>query len=79
MNTIIRNEIDKANKYVMSLEGQQDYSANTIVKAITKTAPINITLFSLFEERIDYFKNTTHKYNTATGYRTLLNVIKRFT
>lgn len=79
MNTIIRSEIDKANKYVMSLEGQQDYSANTIVKAITKSAPTTITLFSLFEERIDYFKSTTKKYNTATGYRTLLNVIKRFT
>ena len=78
MNTIIRNEIDKANKFVMSLEGQEDYSANSIIKAITKTAPTKHTLFSLFEERIDYFKNNTHKYNTATGYKTLLNVIKRF-
>ena len=34
MNTIIRNEIDKANQYVMSVEGQQDYSANRIVKAL---------------------------------------------
>ena len=78
MNTIIRNEIDKANKFVMSLEVQEDYSANSIIKAITKTAPTKHTLFSLFEERIDYFANTTQKHNTATGYRTLLNVIKRF-
>lgn len=78
MNTIIRSEIDKANRYVMSIEGQEDYSANSIIKAISKTAHTTHTLFSLFEERIDYFANTTQKHNTATGYRTLLNVIKRF-
>ncbi|MBR1521785.1 MAG: site-specific integrase [Bacteroidaceae bacterium] len=79
MNTIIRNEIDKANKYVMGLEGKEDYSANSIIKALTKTAPTTHTLFSLFEERIDYFTHTTKKMNTATGYRTLVNIIKRFT
>ncbi len=77
MNAIIRNEIDKANKYVMSVEGRQEYSANSIVNAITKTAPTH-TLFSLFEERIAFFKNVTKKYNTVTRYRTLLNVIKRY-
>lgn len=79
MNTIIRNEIDKANKYVLSIEGKEDYSASSIIKAVTKTAPTTHTLFSLFEERIDFFTNTTHKHNTATGYRTLLNIIKRYT
>ena len=78
MNTIIRNEIDKANQYVMSVEGQQDYSANRIVKAISKEAPTTHTLFSLFEERIAYFSNVTKKHNTASGYRTLLNFIKKF-
>ena len=78
MNTIIRNEMDKANQYVMSVEGQQDYSANSIVKAISKEAQTTHTLFSLFEERIAYFSNVTKKHNTASGYRTLLNVIKRF-
>ena len=79
MNTIIRSEIDKANKYVLSIEGKEDYSASSIIKAVTKTAPTTHTLFSLFEERIDFFTNTTHKHNTATGYRTLLNIIKRYT
>ena len=79
MNTIIRSEIDKANKYVLSIEGKEVYSASSIIKAITKTAPTTHTLFSLFEERIDFFTNTTHKHNTATGYRTLLNIIKRYT
>ena len=79
MNTIIRSEIDKANKYVLSIEGKEVYSASSIIKAVTKTAPTTLTLFSLFEERIDFFTNTTHKHNTATGYRTLLNIIKRYT
>lgn len=79
MNTIIRSEIDKANKYVLSIEGKEIYSAGSIIKAVTKTAPTTHTLFSLFEERIDFFTNTTHKHNTATGYRTLLNIIKRYT
>lgn len=79
MNTIIRSEIDKANKYVLSIEGKEVYSASSIIKAVTKTAPTTHTLFSLFEERIDFFTNTTHKHNTATGYRTLLNIIKRYT
>ena len=79
INTIIRNEIDKANRYVMSLEGQQQsYSANSIVKAISKSEPTTHTLFSLIEERISFFRDTTKKYNTASGYRTLLNIIKRF-
>ena len=52
MNTIIRNEIDKANKYVMSIEGQEDYSANSIIKAISKTAPTTHTLFSLLKNEL---------------------------
>ncbi len=79
MNTIIRSEIDKVNNYVLSVEGKEDYSASSIIKAVLKEAPTTQTLFSLFEERIDYYTKTTHKHNTATGYRTLLNVIKRYT
>ena len=79
MNTIIRREIDKVNNYVLSVEGKEDYSASSIIKAVLKEAPTTQTLFSLFEERIDYYTKTTHKHNTATGYRTLLNVIKRYT
>ena len=78
MNTIINNEIDKARKYVLSLEGREEYSANSIIKAMAKVAPTQHTLFSLFQERIDYFAKIANKYNTATGYKTLLNTIKRF-
>ena len=78
MNTIIRNEIDKVNSYVLSIEGKEDYSASSIIKAVLKKSPTAHTLFSLFEERIDYFSKITHKHNTATGYKTLLNIIKRY-
>ena len=79
MNTIIRSEIDKANKYVMELEGRDDYTASTIVKSLTKQAPSKVTLFLLFEERIKFFKEEKQSLNSATGYRTLLNRIKNYT
>lgn len=78
MNTIIRSELDKVTSYVLSVEGKEDYSASSIIKAVLKKSPTTHTLFTLFEERIDYFSKTTHKHNTATGYRTLLNIIKRY-
>ena len=79
MNTIIRTEIDTANRYVMSVESQQQsYTSNSIIKAISKSAPTSHTLFSLIEERISFFRDTAQKHNTASGYRTLLNIIKRF-
>ena len=78
MNTIIKSEIEKVTSYVLSVEGKEDYSANSIIKAVLKKSPTTHTLFTLFEERIDYFSKTTRKHNTATGYRTLLNIIKRY-
>lgn len=79
MNGIIRNEIDKVNKYILSIEGKEDYSAKSIIEATYKVAPSTHTLYSLAEERIQYFKEVTKKLNTASGYRTLLNIIKKFT
>ena len=79
MNTLIRAEVDKANKKIMELERDKaDYSVTTIVKDLSKSAPTTTSLFDMFEERISYFKST-HSHNTATGYRTLLNTIKRYT
>ena len=78
MNTLIRAEVDKANKKIMELERDKaDYSVTTLVKDLSKSAPTTTSLFDMFEERISYFKNT-HSHNTATGYRTLLNAIKRY-
>ena len=79
LNTIITKELADAQNYVLSLEGKADYSASTIVSDLQKTAPTRLTLFSLFEERIEFFKVEKGKYNTATGYRTLLNRIKKYT
>ena len=55
-NSIIRSQIDKVNRYIMSVEGQQDYTSHTIVKAVSKIAPTTQTLYSVFEERISYFR-----------------------
>lgn len=79
LNPIITKELADAQNYVLSLEGKEDYSASTIVADLQKTAPTRLTLFSLFEERIEFFKVEKGKYNTATGYRTLLNRIKKYT
>ena len=79
INTIIRKEKSRADDVVMTLEKSGvDYSATSIVNALTKIAPSTMTLFGLFEERIEFFKETAQQFNTATGYKTLLNVIKRY-
>ena len=80
INTLIRKEKKNAEDAVLSLEksGVQ-YSASSILKALTREAPVNQTLFGLFEERITFFRDKAEQYNTSTGYNTLLNVIKRYT
>ena len=80
LNPIITKELADAQNYVLSLEGKEDdYSAATIISDLQKAAPTKLTLFALFEERIEFFKVEKGKYNTATGYRTLLNRIKKYT
>ncbi len=79
LNSIITKELADAQNYVLSLEGKEDYSASTIISDLQKKAPTKLTLFALFEERIEFFKIEKGKYNTATGYRTLLNRIKKYT
>lgn len=44
LNTIITRELTKANDYVLSLEGKDDYTASTIIKHLSKSAPTQITL-----------------------------------
>ena len=79
INTIIRKEKSMADDVVMTLEKTGvHYSATSIVNALTKIAPSTMTLFGLFEERIEFFKEIAQQFNTATGYKTLLNVIKRY-
>lgn len=79
-NSIIRREKRNADNVIISLEKSGvTYSVSSIIKALTKVAPSTMTLFNLFEVRIDFFKTITEQFNTATGYKTLLNVIKRYT
>lgn len=80
INTIIRKAKNNADNAVLTLEkAGVDYSAQSIINLIEKTPLIPKTLFSLFEERINFFRDKAQQYNTAMGYRTLLNVIKRYT
>lgn len=80
INTLIRSEKKNAEDVVLTLEksGVQ-YSASSILKALTREVPVNQTLYGLFEERITFFRDKAGKYNTSTGYTTLLNIIKRYT
>ncbi len=78
-NAIIAREFVRASDYVLTLEGKDDYTAATIVKYLSKPFPTQITLFSLFEERIAFFKEEKQSHNNAVGYRTLLNRIKKYT
>ena len=79
MNTLIRAEQDKANEIILELErDKKEYSVSTLVKNLSKSTLATTSLFDMFEERISHFKSV-HSHNTATGYRTLLNIIKRYT
>ena len=78
INTIIRAERNKAEMKLMELERDNvDYSATSLIKSLTKSSSETITLFEIFEDRYSYFKDRG-SMNSATGYRTLLNVIKRY-
>ena len=79
LNRIITHEIATAQNYILSIEGKEEYSANTIVKHLSKQSPTQKTLFSLFEERIHFFKYEKQSHNNAVGYKTLLNRIKKYT
>lgn len=80
INTLIRREKKNAEDVVFTLEksGVQ-YSVSSILKALTRSVSVNQTLYGLLEERITFFKDKAKKYNTSTGYTTLLNIIKRYT
>ena len=79
-NTLIRSEKKNAEDVVLTLEKSGvSYSAQSIIKATTRTSPTNKTLYALFEERITFFKEKAEQYNTSTGYTTLLNIIKQYT
>ena len=80
INTIIRRERNNAEDVVLTLEksGVQ-YSVASILNALTRVVPVNKTIYGLFDERVTFFKDKAGQYNTATGYTTLLNIIKRYT
>lgn len=74
LNTIITTELTKANEYVLSLEGKEAYSASTIISDLQKSSPSKLTLFALFEERIEFFKVKKGKYKGYIYDNTLTTV-----
>ena len=80
INKLIRKEVRKAEDAATALEASGAvYSAQSILNATSRPKITIKTLFGLFDERVTYFKKQKQKYNTATGYKTLLNIIKRYT
>ena len=80
INTIIRKERKRADEAVLTLEKSGcTYTAQSVINAVSNTPLAYRTLFAVFEERIAFYKEKAGQYNTATGYTTLLNVIKRYT
>lgn len=79
MNMLIRREKKTAEDIVLTFEklGAQ-YSVSSILNALSRNIPVNQTLCGLLEERVTFYKEKAGQFNTATGYKTLLNIIKRY-
>jgi len=71
-----KNELE--NEYLKQSNSKKPYSARTIVDAVPDETPSTMTLFKLFENRVKFFSDTTHTYNTADGYQTVLTIFKRY-
>ena len=79
MNAIINQELSSLKALVLDYERTgTPYSAKILVEKISKPQLVTKTLLQLIDERVQYFKNEKGKYNTATGYRTLYNLVKKY-
>ncbi len=79
INSIINHELSKLKELVLEYERTgKPYSAKTLIEKLSKPLPSRKTLLELIDERVQYFKYEKGKYNTSTGYKTLYNLIKRF-
>lgn len=79
LNSIINKELSLLKEVVLDYERtEKPYSAKTLVEEISKPLPSRKTLLELIDDRVQYFKIEKGEYNTSTGYRTLYNLIKKF-
>lgn len=79
LNKTIETAVNNAKKaYLDSDNLNKPYSAKSIIADITKEQPRTKTLYQLFEERIQYFRKIVKAGNTADGYKTLLNIFKKY-
>ena len=78
LNRTIQIELNQAHRQYLEFENKGiPYSSKSILEGITKDAPSTVTLFELFDERVDYFRRINSN-NTADGYSTLKNIFKRY-
>lgn len=79
INSIINKELSLLREVVLNYERtEKPYSAKILVEEISKPLPSRKTLLELIDDRVQYFKIDKGQHNTGTGYRTLYNLIKRF-
>ena len=77
-NTITAKITEVTAQYLEFEKDNRQYSASTLLKTVKKSAPSTKTLFTLFEERVTYFRTVTKTNNTADGYNTLNSAFKRY-
>lgn len=79
INSIINKELSDLKEIVLDYERTgKPYSSKILVEEISKPLPSRKTLLELIDDRVRYFKIEKGEYNTGTGYRTLYNLIKKF-
>lgn len=79
INSIVNKELSVLREIVLNYERtDKPYSAKILVEEISKPLPSRKTLLELIDDRVQYFKIEKGQHNTGTGYRTLYNLIKRF-
>lgn len=79
LNKTIETAVNKAqNAYLQSDNLNKPYSAKTILSEASKEQPMTTTLYRLFDERVDYFRDVVKAGNTADGYKTLQTIFKKY-
>lgn len=77
-DVIIKQKLELEKLYLQLSNKNTPFSARTIVDTVPDDKPSSMTLFKLFQNRVDFFSDTTHAYNTADGYHTVLTIFKRY-
>lgn len=77
-DNITKQKTELEQQYLRMSNRDMPFSSRTIIDAAPQLKPSTITLFQLFQNRADYYNNTTFAYNTGEGYITVLNLFKKY-